>query len=140
STTRIGHSAVPLPNGKVLMLGGIPTVQNLHEQPPNPSYAELYDPAGRRFSRVPGLSISQESYTATLLANGMILIAGGIDAAGNVISDAELMDPNTMTLTPTGALGTPRVGSRATLLQDGRVLITGGDNDGQILASAELYQ
>jgi hypothetical protein len=32
STTRIGHAAIRLADGEVLMLGGIPAVQNVHEQ------------------------------------------------------------------------------------------------------------
>src|SRR5215469_7981808 len=60
STARIGHSAIRLPDGKVLVLGGIPAVQNLHGQPPNPSYAELYDPTTHTFSPVAGLTISHE--------------------------------------------------------------------------------
>ena len=141
STTRIGHSAIPLPNGKILMIGGIPSVQNLHQQPPDPSYAELYDAITRAFSRIPGLSISHDGYTATLLVSGMILIAGGTDKGGNITSDVELLDTARMTLMPTGALATPRAGHRSTLLQDGRVLITGGgDPGGNALRTAELYK
>jgi hypothetical protein len=141
STTRIGHSAVRLPDVKVLVLGGIPAVQNLHAQPTDPTYAELYDPAGHTFSPVKGLSISHESYTATLLSRGIVLIVGGQDAVGNVTSEVQRLDTSTATLTATGSLGVPRVGHTATLLQDGRVLVTGGtDASGQTLASAELYQ
>ena len=72
STTRVHHAAVRLGDGKVLVLGGIPPVQNLHVQPPDPSYAELYDPAERAFSPIAGLTISHERYTATLMASGII--------------------------------------------------------------------
>src|SRR5215469_2707958 len=141
STTRIGHSAVRLPDGKVLVLGGVPVVQNLHAQPINPAHAELYDPTAHIFSPVAGLTISHESYTATLLSSGTVLIVGGQDAAGNVTSEAQLLNTSTAALTATGSLGVSRVGHTATLLQDGRVLVTGGtDAAGQTLASAELYQ
>jgi len=141
STTRIGHAAVLLADGKVLILGGIPDLQNLHEQPPNPAYAEQYDPAAHTFSPVGGLSISQKDYTATLLNSGLILIAGGEDSAGNVTSAVELLDPNTGALVTTGSLVHPRKGATATLLEDGRVLVTGGiDDQGHDLASAEIYK
>lgn len=141
STTRIDHTAIRLEDGKVLVLGGIPQLQNLHEQPPNPQYAELYDPVGHTFSPVAGLTIAHERYAATLLTSGTVLIAGGQDAAGNVTSDAQLLDPSSGVLTPTGALETARVGHTATLLQDGRVLVTGGtDANRNALASAELYK
>jgi hypothetical protein len=141
STTRIGHSAVRLLDGKVLVLGGIPVVQNLHAQPVNPAYAELYDPTAHIFSPVAGLTISHERYTATLLRSGMVLIAGGRGSAGNVTSEAQLLNTITAGLTATGSLRIPRVGHTATLLQDGRVLVAGGtDANGNELASAELYQ
>ena len=141
STTRIHHVAVRLTTGKVLLLGGIPQIQNLHEQPPNPSYAELCDPASRAFSPIEGLAISHEGYTATLLNNGFVLIVGGKDAAGNVTSEVQLLNPASNTLTSTGGLAIPRAGHTATVLQDGRVLVTGGaDSNGQALASSELYR
>ena len=140
STTRIAHSAVRLPDGRVLVLGGIPAVQNLHAQPTDPAYAELYEPAGHIFSSVKGLSISHENYTATPLSRGMVLVAGGQDSAGKVTSDVQLLNTDTAGLCATGSLRIPRVGHTATLLQDGRVLVAGGtDASGQTLASAEIY-
>jgi hypothetical protein len=141
STTRIGHAAIRLSDGKVLVLGGIPSVQNLHEQLPNPSYTEEYDPATRVFSPVAGLTISQKEYTATLLASGKILIVGGLDGEGHPTPEADLVDPITGTLTTTGGLVTARVGHTATLLNDGRVLVTGGtDSSGNATATTELYK
>jgi hypothetical protein len=123
----------------VLVLGGIPDVQNLPEQPPNPAYAERYDPVAHTFSPLAGLSITQKDYTATLLNNGFILIAGGEDSLGSVTSAVELLDPNTSALVTTGSLAHARKGATATLLKDGRVLVTGGINDqGNALASAEI--
>lgn len=141
STTRIDHAAIRLTNGNVLMLGGIPTVQNLHEQPANPAYAEHYDPARLFFSPVSGFSISQKRYTATLLTSGKVLIAGGVDEAGRPTSEAGLVDPATSSLTATGDLATARVGHTATLLNDGRVLVTGGiDSSGNATATSEVYK
>jgi hypothetical protein len=141
STTRIDHAAVRLTNGKMLVLGGIPSLQNLREQPPNPSYAEVYNRVADSFSPMVGLTISPERYTATLMTSGMVLIVGGKDAAGTSTTEVQLLDPTSGVLTPTGALGTARVGQTATLLQDGRVLVTGGtDAKGNALATAELYK
>jgi hypothetical protein len=141
STTRIGHKAILLPTGKVLLLGGIPAVQNLHDQPPNPSYAEEYDSATQNISPVPGLRISQAKYTATLLTSGKILIAGGVNEQGHPTSEAGLVDPAIASFTATGGLVTARAGHTATLLNDGRVLVTGGtDSNGNATATAELYK
>jgi hypothetical protein len=74
------------------------------------------------------------SFTATLLQNGKVLVAGGGPATG------ELYDPSTGTFSLTGAMVTPRSGHTATLLSNGEVLIAGGfDSSGNYLTSAELY-
>ena len=70
STTRIGHTATLLTAGKVLLLGGIPSVQNIHNQPPAPRYAEIYDPSTDNFSGLNDLTISRQGYTVTLLRAG----------------------------------------------------------------------
>jgi hypothetical protein len=140
STTRIGHKAVRLSDGKVLMLGGIPIPQNIHEQPPSPAYAELYDTETGAFSPLTNISLQQSGYTATLLTNGQVLITGGAEA-NTAVASSELVDVKNGVLAATGSLVTPRKGHVATLLNDGRVLITGGTgSNGSSLASAELYR
>jgi hypothetical protein len=140
STTRVGHVAIRLASGKVLMLGGVPSLQNIHSQPPQPAYAELYDPGSQAFSSVENLPMSRQGYTATLLDNGQVLITGG-EQLGTVVRTVELLDPTNGSLTATGGLVTGRKGHTATRLNDGRVLVTGGtDSDGNALASAEIYQ
>ena len=76
--------------------------------------------------------------TATLLADGRVLIAGGWDGKAPVKS-AELYDPATGRFVPTGAMTTARHLQAATLLLDGRVLVSGGDDGTGVLDSAELY-
>jgi hypothetical protein len=61
STTRIHHAAVRLANGEVLVLGGIPSLQNLLEQPSNPSYAEVYDRRANTFSPMTGSQMWTEA-------------------------------------------------------------------------------
>jgi hypothetical protein len=75
--------------------------------------------------------------TATPLQNGMILIAGGVNANGATTA-AELYNPNTgaQSFSPTGSLNVARsCGSTATLLNDGTVLIAGGSGN----TTAEIY-
>src|SRR6266849_4095680 len=78
--------------------------------------------------------------TATLLANGQVLIAGGVAHEGTSSATAELYDPATRGFALTGGLLTGRSRHTATLLQTGKVLIAGGiDKDGKPVRAAELY-
>jgi len=91
-------------------------------------------------------------HTATLLADGRVLIAGGYTDTWNplpypvngpaVTATAELYDPTTGVFTPTGSMITPRAYHAAALLPDGRVLIASGFGSGRPevnVDSAELY-
>ena len=90
--------------------------------------------------RADSLNTARYEHTATLLLNGMVLVAGGFDSNGNVSASAELYDPASRTWTATGSLNTAHITHTATLLQNGMVLVAGGeDSNFNILASAELY-
>jgi hypothetical protein len=67
-------------------------------------------------------------HTATLLQNGKVLLAGGIDNAGSgaSVATAELYDPDTGTFTATGSMTTMRAEHSSTALLDGTILIAGG--------------
>jgi hypothetical protein len=77
--------------------------------------------------------------TATLLADGQVLVAGGGESSATAGS-AELYNPATGKWTLTGTMTTPRYGHQAVLLEDGQVLVTGGFTDSNNeTTSAELY-
>jgi hypothetical protein len=82
-------------------------------------------------------------HTETLLANGKVLLAGGLSAALSftTTASADLYDPASGLLNPTtGPLGTGRWLATATRLNNGKVLVAGGfvsKYDGT--TSAELY-
>ncbi len=95
--------------------------------------AELYNPATGTFTYTTGnMNSGRAEFTATLLNNGMVLMAGGFWDNNS----AELYDPASGTFTPTGSMNTSREEQRATLLNNGMVLVAGGYT---ALASAELY-
>ena len=86
-------------------------------------------------------NVARGFHTATVLQNGMVLIAGGRNG-NNILSSAELYNPATGIFTLTGSLATARASHSATLLQNGKVLIAGGSTNGTgfpTVASAELY-
>jgi hypothetical protein len=115
----------------------------------NPTATSPTEPSNRvyvgTFHVTGDLTVSRRSlHTATLLAGGRVLVAGGFTDVGlGALASAELYDPASGTFTPTGDLTVERWGHTATFLPDGRVLITGGTRTADVgliaLASAELY-
>ncbi len=98
------------------------------------------DPASGTWTLTGSLNTARYLHTATLLPNGMVLVAGGLDSNLNALDSAELYDPASGTWTLTGSLNTARVAHTATLLPNGMVLVAGGfDTSLNALDSAELY-
>lgn len=133
-----GHTATLLPNGTVLVVGG-GAEDTLLEGGPRSAIAELYDPRDGMWTATGRLAETRRGFTATLLADGSVLVAGG-DAS---FTAAERYDPVTKRLTATGRMAEGRFGHTATLLDDGTVLVTGGcacsDPAAGARPSAELY-
>jgi hypothetical protein len=142
TTPRFSHTATLLQNGEVLIAGGSPSLADLSggDDTDDLSTAELFDPTTGTFTATGAMSNQRSQHTATLLANGKVLLAGG--AVGNA---AELFDPATGSFTAAGDLIVGgRWGCTSTLLHDGTVLIAGGRDsedvwDGFPLNDAELF-
>jgi Bacterial Ig-like domain (group 3)/Bacterial Ig-like domain (group 2)/Galactose oxidase, central domain len=97
-----------------------------------------------RFRFTGSMINARDTFTATTLQNGKVLIAGGTGDGTSLVAQGELYDPTTGTFTKTGNLYTPRFNHTATRLNNGLVLIAGGQvavGDGTFTetANAELY-
>jgi hypothetical protein len=136
---RYQHTATLLPNGQVLIVGGCldtgGSCQTL-------ASAELYDPATETFSATGSLIAERADHTATLLSNGQVLVAGGVDFNSYTsLASAELYDPTSGTFSATGSMITGRESHSAALLPNGQVLVATGYSYSisNFLVSAELY-
>src|SRR5262245_57457814 len=136
---RSGHTATLLPNGRVLVAGGIVGGNG------KITNTELYDPATGNWYATGRLTEARpEGFTATLLANGKVLVVGGYNQylpyPKCFQNSTELYDPVSQVWTRTGDLNYGRYAHSATLLPNGKVLVVGGSGGiGGIGNSAELY-
>ncbi len=141
NVSRTYHTATPLPNGLVLIAGGL-TDQSGTITP----VAELFGYGGfpaqpTSFIQTGSLMVARTSHKAANLASGSVLITGGTTAQQTITQTAEIYDPTARTFrfTKTPML-TPRVGHSVAMLPDGRVLIAGGTNGQQSgLATTEIF-
>lgn len=130
---RSGQSATLLPDGKVLIAGGMRRNQDFYKS------AELYDPATGKFQSTGEMSIGRVGHIAVLLQSGKVLVAGGWVGQGGT-DTAELYDPATGKFTVIAKMTTRRGRPSATLLADGDVLLAGGEErDNESLVSAEIF-
>ena len=130
---RSGHSATLLPDGKVLIAGGMRRNQDFYAS------AELFDPSTGKFQPTGSMHERRVGQIAVLLHSGKVLIAGGWVGMGGTDS-AELYDPATGKFTVIAKMTTKRGRPSATLLADGNVLIAGGEErDNQPVTSAEIF-
>ncbi|MGO9060125.1 MAG: kelch repeat-containing protein [Candidatus Binataceae bacterium] len=86
------------------------------------------------------MTTAREAPTATLLPNGKVLIAGGVNSPGQAMASAETYDPLTNRFTALGnPMNTARFDAVATLLPNGKALIAGGFTSTLALGTGDLY-
>jgi hypothetical protein len=135
-TPRTDFTATLLPDGKVLVAGGLHS--GVQAAAAELAAAELYDPGSGSWTATASLVTPRTGHAATLLPDGKVLVAGGYGGNG-ALASAELYDPGSGSWTAAGSMVTPRQSHTATLLPDGKVLVAGGFGAEAPVVTAELY-
>lgn len=141
------HTATALRGGKLLIAGGsCDDGQILNDPKPHAPHIalSLWDGASGTWETAPTLAGARIYHSASLLADGSVLIAGGIDdpaldrAGEPVLNRIERFAGGEIrTLAP---LHQARARHSATVLSDGRVLLVGGfDAAGAAMADVEVW-
>jgi hypothetical protein len=120
------QDALALPDGRVLIAGGYG------------GGAEVYDSGAGKWTEVGGPDVLAHPILASL-RNGHVLLATGVDNAGQAFNSASLFDPKTNRWSSAAAMATGRNSPSGAELRDGRVLVAGGAANRQVLRSAEVY-
>lgn len=136
--TRIRSTVTLLPDGRVLIVGGASFGPSSVISPST----VLFDPDGETFSPASDMTTPRASHTATLLADGRVLVAGGHTSAlpGEPTASVEIFDPSNGTWHAAAPMHTARAGHTASLLDNGRIAVIGGvDASRAITSSVEIY-
>lgn len=133
---RYSHAATVLDDASVLITGGFGYYGTAI------ATAEIATPTASTLDLVmqQDMNTPRAEHTASLLADGTVLVAGGLNAFSSTLASAEIFDPATGTFTSLShAMGTPRCAHTATVLMNGCVLLAGGRNFNGGLANAEFF-
>lgn len=125
AVTRVGtlavshHAAVSAADGSVIVIGGDRGLSTLSDA------VDRFDAATRRLTRIGSLASGRASMAALRLADGRILVTGGMTSLDRPPT-AEVIDLQRGSVVDAGRLAQARSGHSMTLLKDGRVLVCGG--------------
>lgn len=164
---RANHSATVLPDGSVLVVGGINgSERNTPDAADHPNLSppvradqisweqlrvaaiapvadvERYDSLEDTWHPTSPLAEARSRHCAVRLINGQVMIIAGAGQQ-RTLNSVELYNSTDDCWTAATPLGTPRFAHTATLLNNGHVLVCAGNNQyqgtGQVLDSVEIY-
>ncbi|NBD14423.1 galactose oxidase [Corallococcus sp. c25j21] len=130
-THRLGHTVTLLPDGRVLVVGGITSRAA--------ETAEVYVPERNAWERVEDPAVPREHHAALLTGDGMVLMVGGEHSSRGTLASAERFDPVRGIWAQAPTLHEPRGEAGAVWLHRGTVLVVGGVNELGTLDTSEEY-
>jgi hypothetical protein len=138
---RTSTPAVALQDGRVFLATGGSGSPAARET------AEIFDPQQNAFIYVGTVRHPRHFPTVTLMTDGRVLIAGGVQFSGSgrasAVNALEIYDPVKGRWSEPGALLQARRDHASVAISAERVLITGGatgSGAGTLLASAEIFE
>lgn len=129
NASRWQHTANLLPNGNVLIVGGLDLNTFRHH-----ATVEMFDPSTETFTLVDPLKEARAAHRAIALEDGTVMVMGGHSPTG-VTSSVEIFDSTQMRWLLAPPMPSPRSEFAATRLSDGRVFVCGGQGDGNTAAA-----
>lgn len=141
TTPRAFHSAILIDEKTIAVIGGEsgPSLADPERSSEFLDSIEFLDIATLSTSQFEHTMINPRVYhSSTLLADGRILIAGGLQAPARNSESLEILDVGKRTLQDAGSLHHRRALHTLTRLTDGTFLVAGGVEDGQPLKDSEI--
>jgi Galactose oxidase, central domain len=126
SAPRTDFTATLLRDGRVLFAGGY-SGEDASGGARLATVGDVYDPTTGMFSPTEAMQLPRYRHLASILRDGRVLIAGGIDAPPSSARTraAEIFDPSTGRFESTGSLTAARGNTSSAVLPDGDVLVFG---------------
>jgi uncharacterized protein (TIGR03382 family) len=127
---RLGHTAVLLASGKVMIAGGYTDLMGVGSAAVTNS-AEIFDPATKAVTKAPPMPTPRGNATATLMKNGTVMVAGG-RVELTPLNYVDFYDETTNAWKSGSPMVLPHALHTATTIGNGDVVITGS-------ASSEVF-
>ena len=120
SIPRAMHTATALPDGRILIVGGLST----NNRPL--SSVQIYDPFNNTWTNAAPMRTARFQHAAVALPDGRILVTGGMKHADTLLSSGEIYSLGADVWMPAPSLKISRSYHTLTALPDGRVIVMGG--------------
>jgi hypothetical protein len=136
---RFLHRAVLLPDGRVLVVGGLGYNPTQPQTPIDLQACEVYDPVSGNWGPCGSLQYPRDTVTATYIPDkNQVIVTGGTDPVGGLKTEVFDVARNRWSL---GTASWPRlqIGTRAALLGTDCVAVIGGTNTGSSSNYLNIY-
>jgi hypothetical protein len=139
-SSRSNHTAVVLPDGNVMLIGGFANGVYLNT-------TEVYYSTSGKWLPSASMPVARAQHSATLLKDGRIMVVGGLNAGGilgstlffNATGDGSGASDGIWTAGPALAGGQHSHSHTATLLPDGRLMVAGGNDEFGETSTSQIF-